>query len=268
MRAANAAAKLARGAALALGVMLVASAALVAQSDDPRKPDPYINKYVSMMQLSTLKSAPYSLERETVGPGKHLDKPVDFVERYRQYRDSRGWLRAEMFEPQPVDEDPSGKLAMVQIFDADNGQRYLENGQGVQSWTRLDAHSIAYAPDVHGWPAGLMGAPANGSAGKGDYPYEIMTVSIGEDTMLGLHVIGIRQTGTRGGVKDYEIEGWFSPELQLPILVKSDDKRGHVERRVTKLERGEPDASLFVLPTEYKTPQPAKVITSAPASKQ
>jgi hypothetical protein len=258
-----------RAACMVAGLGLVASAALVAQSDDPRKPDPYINKYVCMMQISTMTDAPYSLERENRGPGSHLGVSTGFVDRYRQYRDSRGWIREEMDEGQPAEEEPSGKLAMVLIFDPVTRNRYwMVNSPIKPSWVLTPTPST-FANDVHGWPAGFGGAPANGAIGEGDKRIEFMTVSLGSDTMLGLHVEGIRQTGTRAnGEKMYEVEGWFSPDLQLPILVKSDDKNGHVERRVTKIERGEPDASLFVPPTDYKTVTPANAGKQAAGSAQ
>lgn len=244
----------ARVAAAMSAAILCAAAALVAQSDDPRRPNPYINKYVSMTQLSTVSGAPYSLEREVRSKYKMNGDQPEHVMYYRQYRDSRGCIREEMFQPQTASEDRSDNtLGLVLIFDATETKRYVMGHSGTNSsWTLLP-NQANYVGDVHGFPAGVVGAPANSSMGKDEREIQFMTVSLGGDTMLGLHVEGIRQTGTHAnGDKMYEIEGWFSPELQLPILVKSDDLHGHVERRVTKLERAEPDASLFVPPADYK----------------
>ncbi len=241
---------------VALAIALCVGATLVAQSDDPRKPEPYINKYVSMMLLSTMPGAPYSLERENRAPGIKNGVPVENIERYKQFRDSRGWVREEYYRAQRASDEPVEKLAMVLIADPAEHKRYwMVDAGGNPSWLLLGARP-ELVNDVHGWPAGVAGAPANAAMGEGEKRIEYMTVSLGEDTMLGVSVVGIRQTATRAnGEKMYEIEGWFSPELQLPMLVKSDDQHGHVERRVTKIDRTEPDAALFVPPADYKVAQ-------------
>jgi hypothetical protein len=271
-------------------VILLCCASLVAQSDDPRAPDPYINKYVSMMLLSTIPNAPYVLEREVTTTNKPMAAPgfiapqstsadtrpaasTLFVERYKQYRDSRGWLREDVSEAQPTGETPSGKWRATKIYDADARKSYVSffvnwpTGSAPPSWTMIAQPARSAGPtDVRLIQAGIAGSPANGTAGRGDITYQMLTVSLGSDTMLGLHVEGIRQTGLRAGTGEkFEIEGWFSPELQLPILVKSDDTRhGHVERRVTKLDRIEPDASLFVPPTDYQIVEPKRAAPNPP----
>ena len=276
----------------AVALTLACCTGLFAQSDDPRKPDPYINQYVSMMLLSTIRDAPYILEREvthagrlyTLSPGsmKEIpiaaenapDRPEPLVERVKQYRDSRGWIREDTFEPQPISDDaPSFKPRMRMIYDADARKRYtgiVVNPETQQlSWILTVHPPNSYGPtDAILAGAGVAGSPANGTAGRGEVTYQMLTVSLGSDTMLGLSVIGIRQTATRASNGDkFEIEGWFSPELQLPILVKSDDSRhGHVERRVTKLTRTEPDASLFIPPNDYQTSHSIPVAASSPTT--
>jgi hypothetical protein len=274
---------------VAMAVSLVCCAALFAQSDDPRKPDPYINKYVSMMLLSTIPDAPYVLAREITRTGKRIeaepafsgqraadpkglaDKSTPLIQRIQQYRDSRGWVREDTFATQLAAEDPSFKPRMIMIYDADARKRYtgifVSLTAEKPSWIMTAHPPHSYGPtDAILAGAGIAGAAANGPAGRGDDTYQMLTVSLGSDTMLGLHVEGVRQTGSRASTGDkFEIEGWFSPELQLPILVKSDDPRnGHVERRVTKLDRTEPDASLFVLPTDYQISQPKPVPPNPP----
>ena len=267
---------------IALGLTVAAS--LLAQSDDPRRPDPYINKYVSMMLLSTIPNEPYVLEREIahtdrlltrgfVEPGAKIsDEAQPLIERSKQYRDSRGWIREDTFEPQPAAEEPSFKPRMTFIYDADARKRYINfivnYPTARPNWTMLAEPPNSLGPTDTGLiQAGIAGSAANGPAGRGgNDTYQMLTVSLGSDTMLGLHVEGVRQTGSRASTGDkFEIEGWFSSDLQLPILVKSDDARhGHVERRVTKLDRIEPDASLFVVPTDYQIAEPKRMTPHPP----
>src|ERR1700749_2575296 len=91
----------------AVFVSLIACASLVAQSDDSRKPDPYIDRYVSKGMLSTIPNTPYVLEREIRRTGKlysppfqqplEVSAPQPLIERIKQYRDSRGWIREDTF---------------------------------------------------------------------------------------------------------------------------------------------------------------------------
>ena len=265
---------------------LLTCASLVAQSDDSRKPDPYIDRYVSKGMLSTIPNKPYVLERELTRTGKLFvpgfnppgaadAAPQPLVERIKQCRDSRGWIREDTFDPQPVADEPVYKPRMIKIYDADARKDYIAMVMNLQtgkpSWTMVPIPTNAFAPtDVRFSPAGISGSPANGTAGRGEVIWQTITVSLGNDTMLGLPVIGIRQTGSRASTGEkFEIEGWFSPDLQLPILVKSDDARsGHVERRVTKLDRVEPDASLFIPPTDYQTANVKPPTPTPPAPAQ
>jgi hypothetical protein len=47
-------------------------------------------------------------------------------------------------------------------------------------------------------------------------------------------------------------ERWYSPELQTVVLSKNSDPRmGETTYRLTNISRGEPDPSLFQVPTDY-----------------
>ncbi len=48
-------------------------------------------------------------------------------------------------------------------------------------------------------------------------------------------------------------EIWYSPDLQIVVLAKhSDPRTGESTYSITKLQRGEPNASLFQVPSDYK----------------
>ena len=48
------------------------------------------------------------------------------------------------------------------------------------------------------------------------------------------------------------IERWYSPDLQMNVLVKrSDPRMGTTIFQLTDIQRKEPDASLFQVPADY-----------------
>jgi len=83
--------------------------------------------------------------------------------------------------------------------------------------------------------------------------------SLGEETMSGVHVEGTRIRGIMPaalGVGETTDERWFSPELQLEMRARTEDRTiGVVESTVTITSRAEPPAALFELPADYEVGQ-------------
>lgn len=90
--------------------------------------------------------------------------------------------------------------------------------------------------------------------------FEQKTESIGTQVIEGINAEGTRTittipAGEIGNERPIEIisEKWYSPELRINILTKNSDPRfGETTYRVTNIRRGEPDASLFQVPSSYK----------------
>lgn len=88
----------------------------------------------------------------------------------------------------------------------------------------------------------------------------IRTEKLGKQTIEGVEAEGTRTVetipaGQVGNEKPIEIvnERWYSNELQLVILTRHSDPRfGENVYRVINLSRSEPDAGLFIAPTDYK----------------
>ena len=59
-------------------------------------------------------------------------------------------------------------------------------------------------------------------------------------------------TGGSGADIVVVTERWYSPELKIQLLVRIIDPRGGNTSEVTNLDRGEPDASEFQIPADYK----------------
>lgn len=85
-------------------------------------------------------------------------------------------------------------------------------------------------------------------------------VDLGDTTIEGLPVHGTREihsygTGVVGNDKAFDVtdEFWYSPALQMNLLVKhSDPRTGSQTVRITELSRTEPDPSLFEVPADFR----------------
>ena len=89
---------------------------------------------------------------------------------------------------------------------------------------------------------------------------QVNTEDLGSQTMEGLLVNGVRTTrtipeGEIGNEKPIVIvtEVWTSPDLKTIVSSKrSDPRMGEQTFRLTNIARAEPDASLFVVPSDFK----------------
>jgi hypothetical protein len=94
----------------------------------------------------------------------------------------------------------------------------------------------------------------------GDEPAQATTEDLGSQTMEGVIVNGVRTTrtipaGQIGNDKPIVIvtEVWTSPDLKTIISSKRTDPRmGEQTFKLTNLVRNEPDASLFIVPPDFK----------------
>ena len=88
----------------------------------------------------------------------------------------------------------------------------------------------------------------------------VTTTDLGSKTILGLQTTGTRVTrtipaGEIGNAKPIEVvtERWLSTDLQIPMSVThTDPMMGTMSSQVTSVTRGEPSASLFQVPSDYK----------------
>ena len=89
---------------------------------------------------------------------------------------------------------------------------------------------------------------------------EVNTENLGSQTMEGVQVTGVRTThtipvGQIGNDRPISIvtEVWTSPELKTIVLSKRNDPRmGEQAFKLTNIQRGEPDPSLFAVPADFK----------------
>lgn len=179
------------------------------------------------------------------------------------YRDSQGRVRREVEFELNTPATGAAKHTMVIITDPVAGKRYMLNPQ----------RKVAHEMPLHGpkpmaagaagpGPGPEMGVAVAGEPGrmwKGDGK-NVTTEQLGTKTIMGLQAQGTRVTrtipaGEIGNAKPINVvtEHWISTELQLPLaMTHTDPMMGNLSCNVTSLNRGEPDASLFQVPAEYK----------------
>jgi len=111
---------------------------------------------------------------------------------------------------------------------------------------------------------GRRGPPPDADADdEGLRQKDVVTTSLGTQTINGVQAEGTRYTrtipaGAIGNENPIVIttEKWYSPDLQMVVLRKRDDPRtGETITQLTNIQRGEPEASLFQVPSDYTVKQ-------------
>ena len=88
---------------------------------------------------------------------------------------------------------------------------------------------------------------------------EVVTESLGQQTVEGVNATGSRSTttipaGAIGNLQPIKIvaEEWISTDLQVLVMTKhSDPRSGETSYRLQSIVRAEPDRSLFTVPADY-----------------
>ncbi|MEP7272984.1 MAG: energy transducer TonB [Acidobacteriota bacterium] len=97
---------------------------------------------------------------------------------------------------------------------------------------------------------------------------EFKRESLGKQTIEGIEAEGTRTintipAGSIGNERPIEIvsERWYSAALQAVVLTRhSDPRTGESVYRLENINRSEPAASLFLLPTDYTVNEPARML--------
>lgn len=195
-------------------------------------------------------TAQISVTREnTLSDGNHIFRQSQTL----LYRDGQGRIRREMTIDVGTPAMGSVKRTMIIIKDPVAGKRYI-----------LDPHSktareLPMRPGGHGSHGNRAGGPGPDAHTQRSSD-TMQEQNLGSKTIDGIQAEGRRITktiaaGEIGNEKPIEVlsERWFSTDLQIPMLVThSDPVMGTVTTKVTSVTRGEPEASLFQVPSDYK----------------
>jgi len=169
-----------------------------------------------------------------------------------EYRDSQGRVRKEVPFKLATPATGATEGSMIVIMDPVAGKRYVLNPQ------KKTAHEMPLRPPKE--RAGTRGGPDGPEPRWKAAGNDVTTEQLGTKTILGLSATGTRMTrtipaGQIGNTKPISVvtERWVSPDLQIPLsMTHMDPMMGTMTSTVTSITRGEPDASLFQVPSDYK----------------
>lgn len=248
----------------------------------PPPPGPGHNMfYVRTFRLEDNKvvtGLPYSADATTENTQVLSDgNRIVRKETAKVYRDSMGRTRRDLSVNAIGPWSSGAPMQMANIFDPVAGAHYMLNEQ------EKKAFKMPPPPKLRAGEPGLMTKDRVYVAGGGGVPAAgpAMTIvekdaSIGNRTEASLgtqEIEGVQAQGTRttetipagkiGNEKPIVIttERWYSPELQVDVLVKhSDPRMGEVVYQLTNISRAEPDASLFQVPADYTVEEGPMVV--------
>lgn len=169
-------------------------------------------------------------------------------------RDSQGRTRREMTLP------AVGPLAEVVGKTAPHAALINDPVAGTSYVLHADNKTADVMPR-HAWNGGKR--PTVEGEGRGRFQNEKTTTDLGTQNINGVSAQGTRVTrtipaGEIGNTKAIVIttERWYSPELQAYVMIKrTDPMMGDVVYQLTNIQRQEPDASLFQVPSDYTVNQ-------------
>jgi len=232
------------------------------------------------VEVTPVKGAPFAAQAVTeftqmLEDGNRIDR------RYESSvaRDSRGRTRREeeiaLIGPFFTAAN-AGAPRLVTIIDPDSGVTYtLDEERRVAFRSRpagdkaalelrkLEESLKAKAVTVKGGGRGALEDLKKAEAAlqkRADAADQGTLQDLGVKTIEGVRVQGTRATttipaGTIGNARAIEIvsERWFSPELQMPVLItRRDPRNGETTYRLTNILRGEQQDGLFTVPAGYE----------------
>jgi len=261
--------------ALLSGALLVSVGALCAQEppagvpppdamgqeggpEGPLGPRMEILGFGEMHPGKVVTGAPYSAvaiteTRQTLADGNTISRKVQA----NVFRDSQGRTRREttLTGVGPLAATGASRT-FVRIYDPVAGTAFV-----LHQDTKV-AEKLRVPPGGRKSPANLQGKfnarmqeeIANGSLKKED---------LGVQTINGISAQGTRFTrtipaGQAGNAKPIVItnERWYSPDLQIVIkTVRNDPRFGETAYTVTNIQKQEPAAALFAVPSDYTVKQ-------------
>ncbi len=224
--------------------------------------------------------APYSAtitneSVQTLADGTHITQSSSGT----TARDSQGRTRQDAPLPELGNLAATGAPHLVFIHDAVAGASYTLNLTDKTAWKNpMPPSGIPGGANVAGTAVTTSTSTFyvhTGDAPPGELPPppppphqirlaeeagEVTTENLGSQTMEGVSVTGVRTTRTIAAGKignDRPIaivtEVWTSPELKTIVLSKRNDPRmGEQTFKLTNIQRGEPDPSLFTVPSDFK----------------
>jgi hypothetical protein len=231
------------------------------------------------LEVTPIRNAPFSAEAvtevtQTLGDGNRIER------RYESSvaRDSQGRIRREeqIALVGPLAATGATAPRLVTLTDPDSGFSYtLDDTNNVAYRSRAADNAkreelkklAAKLEDVtrgelrgDGGRGDISGSGGAKAAKVAEAAVQPVTENLGFRTIEGIRAQGTRTTttipaGAIGNVLPISIvsERWFSPELQMPLLItRRDPRSGETVYRLMNILRSEPAGYLFMVPSNYE----------------
>lgn len=211
----------------------------------------------SPLMVRSFSGCPFSAKVEithtqTLGDGSHIVTEAKAL----IARDSTGRVRYESTTIKDTDQEASGQLTLIEIYDPMAGFSYFILPFRNAAWrTRLNVP----APTVDDLPRRFSTNDAVVSSTATDPREKFVVEDLGSRQMLGVLATGTKSTrtipaGVEGNDRELTVtnESWISTKLGFILLRETSDPRSKdIEMRVTSLQQSEPDPTLFQVPVGY-----------------
>jgi hypothetical protein len=223
-----------------------------------------------------VKGAPYSAtttseSTQTLADGNHISQ----TSTGSVARDSMGRTRQDTALPTIGTLSAANLPRLVFIRDPVAGTSFTLNLTDKTAWkspmisldagspgTQIETNTVIIRTKDGGAPAMPPPPPAVEMMRhiERDDDSQATTESLGSQTIEGVFATGVRTTrtipaGQIGNERPINIvtEVWTTPDLKIIVSSKRDDPRmGEQTFKLTNIVRGEPDASLFTVPADFK----------------
>lgn len=189
---------------------------------------------------------------QTLSDGNHITRKLQT----NIFRDSQGRVRKEVTLPAGGPQAASGQTkSIVFLMDPVAGTSYMLDVQKKIAWQM---------PVRHGGPPNDATADSTNPRGQHTRTEPDVTAEeLGAQTISGVSAQGTRHThtiaaGQMGNEKAITStsESWYSTDLQIMVMSKRSDPRfGDSSYTLTNVQRQEPAASLFTVPSDYTVKQ-------------
>ncbi|HKW57875.1 MAG TPA: hypothetical protein VJN42_11010 [Candidatus Acidoferrum sp.] len=247
---------------MALGGALMLTAAVQPQTREPVDVPPY-GKPIELLGLEgmhggrVVKGAPFSATAtsettQTLQDGSQIHRSTQIV----MYRDGEGRSRHETtfngFGPLATE----GKSkTMISISDPVTGELMVLDGENKVARKMVFRWREALSPEA----TTKRQTEREARRAEEEAAGLLKTESLGTQTVNGVFAEGTRVTrtipaGQIGNDRALQVlsERWYSPDLQIVVKSTHTDPRfGTTAYNVTNIQKGEPEATLFSVPSGY-----------------
>ena len=175
-------------------------------------------------------------------------------------RDGQGRVRTESTFNRPGANGTNTSVSRITISDPVAGYVHEIDPQNKVVSSRAIRPSGGTAATTG---SGTNGPRSRANAGSRPADPNVQTEDLGTQNLNGVLAAGTRVTrtipaGSIGNALPISIvrETWISSDLQVPVMIKTVDPRfGTRITQLTNINRGEPEATLFQVPTGYAVRQ-------------